>query len=457
MIDKYYLSAIVNLKEQMQGKEFVVHFVRHNVLMVLLCLSGFFSAPVYAALTIEITEGTESSVPIAVVPFGWSGGSAQPALDVAEVINADLSRSGFFKTLAPRDMLTQPHNAADIRFRNWQALGQDYLVIGRINEIGGGINMQFQLFDVYKGEQLLGYRMNVSTNDLRRTAHQISDIIYEKLTGRKGVFSTRIAYVTSTLKADGKKLYKLQVADADGHNPITITSSAEPLMSPAWSPDGKKIAYVSFEKKSSAIFIQTLATGERVKVAAFPGINGAPSWSPDGGRLAMTLSKDGSPDIYVLNLTNRKFQKLTKSYAIDTEASWSPDGSSIVFTSDRGGKPQIYIMPGRGGKIERLTFTGNYNAKGVFSPDGKKLAMVHANQGDYRIAVMDMQNRTMNVLTEGPLDESPSFSPNGSMIIYASRVGEQGQLSTVSEDGRMHQTLVFDRGEVREPAWSPVN
>lgn len=435
----------------------MIYFIKSSVLLFFLGFSGFFSTVVQAALTIEITEGTESSVPIAVVPFGWSGRSPQSPVDIAGVINSDLGRSGLFKTLPESDMLTQPDNAADIRFRNWQALGQDYLVIGRMNDDSGIIKLQFQLFDVYKGEQLLGYRMNVPANDLRRTAHQISDIIYEKLTGKKGEFSGRIAYVTSTVKPDGKKLYKLQVADADGYNPITITSSVEPLMSPAWSPDGKKIAYVSFENKASAIYIQTLATGERVKVSSFPGINGAPSWSPDGSRLAMTLSKDGSPDIYVLHLRNGKFQKLTKSYAIDTEPAWSPDGSTIIFTSDRGGKPQIYAMSSQGGEIKRLTFDGNYNAKGSFSSDGKKLTMVHANQGDYRIAVMDMQSGILEVLTDGPLDESPSFSPNGSMIIYASRIGEQGQLSTVSEDGRVHRKLVFDRGEVRDPAWSPNN
>lgn len=408
---------------------------------------------VQAALTIEITEGIESAVPIAVVPFSWQRLTPGVPVHIAEIVKSDLSRSGYFKTLPERDMLTRPDSPAKVKFRNWRALGQDYLVIGQVTEQRGRFNIEFQLFDVYKGEQLLGYRMSVTDHELRRTAHHISDLIFEKLTGKKGYFNSRIAYITSVIKPAGKKQYKLQVADADGFNPQTIATSSEPLMSPAWSLDGRKIAYVSFERKSSAIFVQTLATGKRQRISAYPGINGAPSWSPDGKRLTMTLSKDGSPDIYVLNLATRALLKLTKSFAIDTEPTWSPDGRNIVFTSDRGGKPQLYMMPSYGGRPRRITFTGDYNARGMFSPDGKWLAMVHANGGDYRIAVMDMKTRDINVLTDGRLDESPSFSPNGSMILYASRKGTQGFLSIVSVDGGMRQKLVFNQGEVREPAW----
>ncbi len=435
----------------------MVRLIRYYVWIVVLSGYVFFIAPVQAELTIEITEGSESQVPVAIVPFQWDGSSAGQPLDIAAVVRADLKRSGLFRPLPPQDMLTQPSTAAEVHFRNWQVLGQDYLLIGRIHDTGTNMmNLQFQLFDVYKEEALLGYRMDVAVNDLRRTAHQISDIVYEKLTGIAGVFNTRIAYISSNRQADGKKRYRLQVSDADGHNPITIASATEPLMSPAWSPDGKKIAYVSFENRRSAIYIQTLATGKRIKVAAFQGINGAPAWSPDGQKLAMTLSKDGSPDIYVLNLKNRRFRKLTKSYAIDTEPAWAPDGSTIVFTSDRGGKPQLYSIPVWGGKIRRLTFDGDYNASAAFSPDGKQLAMVHANKGDYRIAVMDLRTHDIAILTDGPLDESPEFSANGAMIVYASRKGGEGLLSAVSADGRMQQELVFNRGEVREPAWSPV-
>ena len=424
-------------------------FFRRILLVVLL---GFNTPISYAALTIEITEGVESAVPIAVVPFA----SQTAPVNISAVVNADLERSGYFKMMAEQSMPDKPTTAAEVNFKDWQALGQNYLVIGQVVDAGGGqYNVQFQLLDAYKSGQLLGYRMSSSTSDLRRTAHHISDLIFEKLTGKKGVFSGRIAYITTNNLGGKRQLQQLQVADADGFNPQTIASSAEPLMSPSWSPDGKKVAYVSFEKKSAAIYVQTLASGERVRVAEYPGINGAPAWSPDGTRLALTLSKDGSPDIYVLNLSTHSLTKLTKSFAIDTEPSWSPDGSSIVFTSDRGGKPQIYIVPSQGGQEKRLTFSGNYNARASFSPDGRSLVMVHGNGNDYRIAVMDMASRSINVLTGGRSDESPSFAPNGAMILFASKKGSKGFLSAVSLDGKMQQKLVFNSGEVREPSWAP--
>jgi len=419
-----------------------------NILLIALC--SFSASISYAALTIEITEGIESALPVAVVPFASSGAP----VDISAVINADLERSGYFKMLAEQAMTSRPSTAQEVNFKEWQSLGQNYMVIGRVNNAGGQYDVQFQLLDVYKGGQLLGYKMASSAADLRRTAHHISDLIFEKLTGKKGAFSGRIAYITSSGAAKHQN-HQLQVADADGFNPQTIAASPEPLMSPSWSPDGKRIAYVSFERKSAAIYIQTLATGQRERVAEFPGINGAPSWSPDGSRLALTLSKDGSPDIYVLNLASRSLLKLTKNFAIDTEPSWSPDGSSIIFTSDRGGKPQLYIAPSQGGPEKRLTFSGDYNARGSFSPDGRNIVMVHGNGGSYRIAIMDMATRAINVLTSGPSDESPSFAPNGSMILYASKKGRTGFLSAVSIDGKMQQKLVFNSGEVREPAWSP--
>lgn len=427
-----------------------MNFFRIMFVSVLLV---FYSVNSSAELTIEITEGIESALPVSVVPFALQGAAGVP-VDVSFVVNADLGRSGYFKMLDRQSMPGKPSTAEAINFKDWQAINQNYMVIGQVTESGGQYNVQFQLFDVYKGTQLLGYRMNSSAEDLRRTAHHISDLIFEKLTGKKGVFSGRISYIT-TSKQGKQSTHRLQVADADGFNAQTIASSIEPLMSPAWSPDGRKLAYVSFEKKNAAIYIQTLATGERQRVAEFRGINGAPSWSPDGAKLAVTLSKDGSPDIYVLNLATRSLVKLTKSFAIDTEPTWSPDGGSIVFTSDRGGKPQLYIVSSQGGEEKRLTFTGSYNARASFSPDGKNIAMVHSNGGGYRIAIMDMATRSINVLTSGPSDESPSFAPNGSLILYASKKGGTGYLSAVSIDGKMQQKLVFDSSEVREPAWAP--
>ena len=424
----------------------------------LLCmaLASYFSgvvADTSSGLTIEITKGVETALPIAIVPFGWQGASSQAPFQFSSIVNADLARSGLFKILSERNMLVKPTTVESVSFRNWQALGQEYLVIGQIESVAGKYQIQFQLFDVYKNEQLLGYRFMVIDKELRRTAHHISDLVYEKLTGKKGVFSSRIAYVTTSSRAKNKT-YKLLVADADGFNPRTIISSKEPIMSPTWSPNNKKIAYVSFENKRSAVYVQTLATGQRKKVSAYKGINGAPAFSPDGTKLALTLSKDGSPDIHILNLNTRSLMKLTKSYGIETEATWSPDGQHIVYTSDRGGKPQLYIIPSRGGRAERLTFDGDYNARGQFSADGKSIVMVHANQGDYRIAIMDRATQTTNVLTAGRSDESPSFSANADMVLYASKKGRKSVLSAVSVDGRMQQSFAFDKGDVRDPAWS---
>lgn len=419
--------------------------------LVLASAIGLCFAPSsYAEMSIEITEGVESATPIAIVPFASQGAP----LDLSSIVSSDLQRSGYFNPLNPQNMPSRPSTADAIHFADWKGLGQNYIVIGRIQPNGAQFNIEFELFDVAKGESLLGYRMSSSANDLRKTAHHISDLIYERLMGKKGVFSGRIAYITST-RQGAQSNHQLMVADADGANAKAIAISPEPLMSPAWSPDAARIAYVSFEKKSAAIYTQTLATGQRERVAEFPGINGAPAWSPDGTKLAVTLSKDGSPDIYILDLGTRNVTKLTKNRSIDTEPTWSPDGRNIVFTSDRGGKPQLYVVPTQGGEERRITFSGSYNARASFSPDGKYLTMVHGNGGDYRIGVMDVNSKSISVLTSGPLDESPSFAPNGSMVLYASRKGSTGYLSAVSVDGKMQQKLVFDSTEVREPAWSP--
>jgi TolB protein len=421
-------------------------------LVVALCLLSVYGWGQAAGLTIEITKGAQTAVPIAIVPFAQQGAIGNVKL--SDVIDSDLAGSGFFKTLDEGDMLTKPSEPERVNFKDWQVLGQDYLVIGQVTGNGGSFNIQFHLLNVHNGQLLMGYRLTAGANELRRAAHHISDLIFEKLTGRKGSFNTRIAYVTSAQRGNAKQ-FLLQVADADGFNPRTIAESPEPIMAPAWSPDASKIAYVSFHTKRSEIWVQTLATGQRESVSAYPGINGAPAFSPDGSRLALTLSKEGSADIYVLTLANRNLVRLTNGSGIETEPSWSPDGSTIVFTSDQGGKPQLYTIPSNGGKQTRLTFQGDYNARGRFSQDGRSIAMVNGSGGSYRIAVMDVASRTVNILSDGNLDESPSFAPNSSMILFAANKGGRSVLSAVSTDGAMQQKLAFESGAVREPAWAP--
>jgi len=435
--------------------EFMFERLVNRILLLLLL-----QVPVVAEarLTIEITGGAEGAIPIAIVPFKVIPATVQQPAGMAlnQIVGDDLRRSGRFKILPEQDMLAQPSQASEVNFRNWQALNQDNLVIGKMEDLAAGrCLVKFRLFDVFKQEQMDGYDIPCARSQLRQTAHQISDIIYQRLTGEPGAFSTRIAYVTSLRGLDNKTTYKLQVADADGYNAQTILTSKEPLMSPAWSPDGARIAYVSFENKAAAIFVQVLRTGKREKVASYPGINGAPAWSPDGSRLALTLSKDGGPDIYVLNLISRALKRVTRNFSIDTEPVWTADGQRIIFTSDRGGKPQLYSVAAGGGNIRRLTYEGSYNARASVSPDGRLVAMVHREQGKYQIAVLELDSGHMRVLTDGNLDESPSFAPNGSMILYATRDSGRAQLSAVSVDGRIHQRLILDAGEVREPAWSP--
>jgi TolB protein len=428
-----------------------------KMIKTVLSLSAFvtFSA-MSEALRIEITQGVSSAQPIVIVPFSSEQVVGGLPVDIAQIVSDDLARSGRFKPLPRTDMLNKPSSAEQVNFRNWQSLGQDNLVIGRVTPTANGmLTVQFQLFDVYKGEQLTGFSIPANTANLRGVAHRISDLIYENLTGQKGAFSTRMAYVTSMMGANGKQEYKIQVADADGYGAKTIVTSTEPLMSPSWSPRGDKISYVSYEGRRSSIYTQTLRTGQREKLRSFKGINGAPSWSPDGSQLALTLSKDGSADIYIYNVITRSFRRLTRSYAIDTEPDWSPDGRHIIFTSDRGGKPQIYRISASGGQAARVTFEGSYNARASYSPDGKYIVMVHRVNGQYRIATLDLKSGFTNILTNGSLDESPSYAPNGSMILYSTNDGLKSILAAVSSDGKVRQKLRLQEGEVREPAWSP--
>lgn len=408
-----------------------------------------------AELTIEITEGIKRR-PIAIVPFGWEGQDAAAPLDIAKVIADDLTRSGRFAPIAEGDMLQKPTTGTDVDFDDWSILGVEAVVVGRVTQTGdNAYNVQFQLFDVYSRDQLVGYRMPASRGTVRRVAHREADMIYEKLTGIKGVFDTKVAYVTAEASGNGR-LFSLIVSDQDGENEHKIMQSKDPIMSPAWSPDSRQLAYVSFEGQKSSIFVQTLRSGNRIKVSSKPGINGAPSFSPDGRQLVVTLGGiDGNPDIYVLDVDTRASRRLTTNRSIDTEGSWSPDGRYIYFTSDRSGGPQIYRMPATGGTPERITFEGSYNARPRLSPDGSKLAMVHLEGGNYRIAVMDLDRKDLLVLSAGQQDESPSFAPNSDTLIYATRAAANGVLESVTADGLIRQRLTSGRADVREPVWSP--
>ena len=409
-----------------------------------------------AELNIEITQGVGNRTPVAIVPFGWQGDGSAVPLDVAEVIKSDLIRSGRFAPIPEADMLQKPTSGADVDFDDWSILGVEAVVVGSVTQSGdNAYDVQFQLFDVFRRDQLVGYRMPASRGTMRIAAHRAADMIYEKLTGIAGVFATKVAYVTAE-QSGNSRLYSLVVSDQDGENEYTIMESSEPIMSPAWSPDSRRLAYVSFEGHRSSIFIQTLRTGNRARVSSEPGINGAPAFSPDGRKLVLTLGGvDGNLDIHVLDINARKTQRLTTHRAIDTEGSWSPDGRFIYFTSDRSGGPQIYRVSANGGTPERITFEGSYNARPRLSGDGNKLAMVHNDRGNYRIAVMDLERRDLLVLSAGGQDESPSFAPNSDILIYATRLGGDGVLETVSADGLIRQRLASQRGDVREPVWSP--
>jgi TolB protein len=407
-------------------------------------------------LTIRITQGTSKQTPIAIVPFELDVDSSENFLDIPNIVTKNLERSGRFKAIPREDMLQKPSTGADVDFDDWSILGIETLVVGRITQIGNDqYSIQFQLFDIFRGEQIFGYRMSANQSSFKYVAHRIADMIFEKITGIKGVFSTQVAYVT----ADGNsndRFYKLVISDSDGENERIILESNDPIMSPAWSPDSRQLAYVSFEGNLSSIFIQTLRTGNRRKISDRIGINGSPAFSPDGRKLVLTLSNtDGNLDIHTLDLTTRKISRLTTNRSIDTEGTWSPDGSEIYFTSDRGGSPQIYKISSVGGAPSRITFEGNYNARPRLSPDGKKLAIVHLRDGRYQIGIIDIEKRSLLVLSTGSQDESPSFAPNSDTLIYATRQDGLGFLETVTADGLIRQRLASQLGNVREPVWSP--
>ena len=427
------------------------------VLPAFTLLSLFLAASAASAqergLEIDIIGGNASATPIAVVPFGGSAGET----DVAAVIRADLDRSGQFRSLPEKDIVERPTSGGEVNYPTWRALNQDYLLVGRIVDGGGGnFRTEYELFDVAKQERLLGFALTARSSAMRDVAHQIADAVYEKITGVRGAFWTRIAYVTASGVGKGAR-YALMVADSDGWNPQTVVRSNEPLLSPSWSPDGRKLAYVSFERGNSSIFIQDISTGSRELVASFRGINGAPNFSPDGRRLALTLSRSGNPEIYVMDLGSKALTRVTNQMGIDTEPVWSADGGTIYFTSDRGGRPQIYQASASGGGATRVTFQGSYNATPSVSFDGKKIAVAQGSGNTYRIAMLDrsLGSPRWSTLSPGSLDESPSFAPNASMLLYAAREGGRGVLYCVSADARVRQRLVLANGDVREPAWGP--
>ena len=431
-------------------------FKRKKSYWVILLLAALF-ADARAELRIEISQGVDKTVPVAVVPFGWDGGGAPP-FDVANLIGGDLQRSGRFSALESGDMLQRPTAGKDVDFDDWRILGIEVVVVGQLIQTApDSFTIQFQMFDVFRGEQMLGYRQPARRDQLRGATHLVADMIYKELTGVAGIFSTRIAYVTVSGKEAGKQKFRLIVADADGENARILVDSGEPIMSPAWSPDGRKLAYVSFEKQQSEIYVQTLRSGARKRVSSRAGVNGAPAWSPDGRSLALTLSKqDGNLDVYTLDLDTQVLTRLTQRPSIDTEATWSADGKRIFFTSDRAGAPQVYSVAAQGGgRAERVSFEGTYNARPRLTPDGKQMAVVHNDRGNYRIALVGVDRGYTQVLSKGHLDESPSFAPNGETLIYATRDGRRGVLATVTVDGRIHQRISSLEGDVREPAWSP--
>lgn len=411
------------------------------------------SSSAWSELVIRVTQGNDQPTIIAVAPIALNG--IQIKEDIGSIVEADLKRSGLFSAIPRRDMLAFPSVASDVYYRDWRMLGTEYLVVGAMIPIGEGrYQLDFSLLNVTAKKTEFNHRVSGTKSQMRDLAHLISDKIYQEITGIRGAFSTRLAYVTANRK-NGKYIYRLNVSDADGAREKLMLESPEPIMSPSWAPNGKELAYVSFETGRPAIFRQNLVTATRQQLTNFTGLNGAPSWSPDGKKMALVLSKDGNPEIYILDLASKKFTRLTRHFAIDTEPTWMPDGKHLLFTSDRGGTPQIYKLNITSKATERLTFRGNYNARASLAPDGRTLALIHRSSDTFHVASFDLVTGRMIELTQTRLDESPTVAPNGAMLMYATKQGDRGVLVAVSLDAGVRYVLPAKSGDVREPAWSP--
>ena len=418
------------------------------VLITLLMVSN-----AHSELVISVTEGNDKPTVIALSPFDLKG--LRMNENIVEIIESNLQRSGLFRLIPQKDMLAFPSSPTDVYFRDWRLLGSEYLVVGSMSVLSDGrYELEFSLLSINSQKIQFTHKVRSSATKVRDLAHSVSDKIYQSITGIRGAFSTRLAYV-SVIREGDDFTYRLKVADADGARESLMLESKQPIMSPSWSPDGEDLAYVSFETGRPAIFRQNLAAATREQLTNFTGLNGAPSWSPDGKTLAMVLSKDGNPELYSLDLASGKLTRLTRHFAIDTEPAWMPDGKHILFTSDRGGTPQIYKLKLADRSVERITFQGNYNARASIAPDGRTMAMVHRSSKVFHIAALDLKTGRLIELTETTLDESPSVAPNGAMLMYATKYKDRGILAAVSVDAGVKYNLPAKLGDVREPAWSP--
>lgn len=430
-----------------------------KMLRLLLVFVALVPSAAQAILSLELTRGLSGAIPITVIPFAIQ--KDQPSQDISKIIATDLKNSGRFKVISQQSLTQFPSDARDVATKYFRKLGTDNVVVGKIeSKPHDQFEVSFQLLDLYRGEgqksEVLNKKFLVPNQELRAVAHHISDLIYEHILGVRGVFATKIAYVLIQHSENGVTSYKLEVADQDGYNPRPLLTSYEPIMSPAWSPNGKEIAYVSFENRHAAIYIQEVTTGTRRLLSEFPGINGAPAWSPDGKKLALVLSKTGSPNIYIMDIASKQLTPVTKDFYLNTEPVWSADGKSITFTSDRSGGPQIYQIHLGTGQVSRLSYDGDYNTRPSFTQDGRKIAMIHRVAGIYNIALLNLNNGRTRVLTSSNADSaSPSIAPNGTMILYDTIYKGKNVLGMVSADGRIQLVLPARDGEAQDPAWSP--